>query len=222
MGNIVKKEVKDKALLLMSTNPDMDLNAIAKECGVTSRTLINWKNDPAFAEAMYEKYISTIGVHMPSVINSMVREAKMGNVQAARFVAEISGKLVKRISVKVESPFEKFMNFQKINDAEVLEIVDDMEITQDLPPRNEENNHPNVRSTKEKKKLKEAIKKSYKKELTAEQRAKNRKKSLDSYRRQKRAKKVGLEPLGRRKGQAKREWYAELEKRESESKKKLS
>ena len=45
-------------------------------------------------------------------------------------------------------------NFEK-----VLEIVDDMEITQDLPPRNELNDHPNVRSTKEKQKLKRAIKK---------------------------------------------------------------
>jgi hypothetical protein len=218
MNKIMKKEVKDKALLLMSTNPDMDLNAIAKECGVTSRTLINWKNDPTFAEAMYEKYISTIGVHMPSVINSMVREAKMGNVQAARFVAEISGKLIKRISVKVESPFEKFMNFQKINDAEVLEVVDDMEITEDLPPRSSKNDHPNVRSAKERKMMKKAIKKGYKKEISQEQRAKNRKKSLESYRRMKRAKKVGMEPLGRRTGEAKRQWYAELERKEKEMK----
>jgi hypothetical protein len=66
--------------------------------------------------------------------------------------------------------------------------------------------------------MKKAIKKGYKKEISQEQRAKNRKKSLESYRRMKRAKKVGMEPLGRRTGEAKRQWYAELERKEKEMK----
>ena len=87
-----------------------------------------------------------------------------------------------------------------------------------MPQRDEENNKPRTKTKKEKERVEKILSKDYgyKPEITPEQRAKNRKKSLASYRRLKRAKKVGLEPLGRKTGEAKREWYAELEKREKE------
>ena len=38
----------------------------------------------------------TFGSRLPTVLNSMVREAEAGNVQAGRLVLEHSGKLIKR------------------------------------------------------------------------------------------------------------------------------
>ena len=220
MRSLYKQDSWDKAAEMLALQPDLSLADIASACDVSLTQLQRWKKQSKFGEAMYTKYISTIGIHMPSVINSMIREAKLGNVQAARFVAEIGGKLIKRVSVQVESPYEQFLKHGSIKDAEIIDVVDQVaqkiKVVEELPPRNPINDKPLAKIRKDCKKVKKVITKSLKKRITPEQRAKNRKKSLDSYRRQKRAKKVGLEPLGRLKGEARRLWYAELEKREAE------
>ncbi len=216
MPKIIKKEYKDRAIEVMGTNPNLDMESIANLCGVSLSTLKNWRKDAAFNDAIYEKFMSTMGISQAQVNAAMVREAKLGNVQAARYCAEINGKMVKRISVKHESPFDQFLRHHKEIDADVID-VEDVEISEELAPIRTNNDKPRVRIRKEKEKVEQILtKKRYKQEVTPEQRAKNRKKSLASYRRLKRAKKVGLEPLGRKTGEEKREWYAELEKREKE------
>ena len=75
--------------------------------------------------------------------NSMVREAKAGNVQAARLVLEHSGKLVKNVNVTIDSPFEKWL--KKVDDAEVVDgevveeqattLVQEIEFNQSLYPK---------------------------------------------------------------------------------------
>ena len=211
MPKMIKRENKDRAIKLMAANPNMDLGDVSSEVGVSVSTLKNWKKEPGVGEIMYETFISSLGGEIPAVISSMVREAKLGNVQAARLVLEAGGKLVKRISVQVSSPYDQWLKSKKLEDAEIIDA-------EELPPRDEENNKPRTKTKKEKERVKKILSKDYgyKPEITPEQRAKNRKKSLASYRRLKRAKKVGLEPLGRKTGEAKREWYAELEKREKE------
>ena len=208
---MIKRENKDRAIQLMAANPNMDLGDVSDEVGVSVSTLKNWKKEPGVGEIMYETYISSLGGEIPAVISSMVREAKLGNVQAARLVLEAGGKLVKRISVKVSSPYDQFLKAKEIEHVDVIDA-------EELPQRDERNNKPRTRNREEKERVEKILTKdySYKPEITPEQRAKNRKKSLASYRRLKRAKKVGLEPLGRKTGEAKREWYAELEKREKE------
>ena len=216
MPKIIKKEYKDRAIEVMGSNPNLDMENIANVCGISLSTLKNWRKDPAFNDAVYEKYMSTMGISQAQVNAAMVREAKLGNVQAARYCAEINGKMVKRISVKHESPYDQFLRAKEIS-ADVID-VEPIEISEELAPIRSNNDKPRVRARKEKERVENILNKDYgyKPEISPEQRAKNRKKSLDSYRRMKRAKKVGLEPLGRRKGEAKREWYAELEKREKE------
>ena len=162
----------------------------------------------------YQKWAKKTKFKMTQVMDAAFREAKLGNESAMRLWAAMSGKLVKRISIKNESPYEKFINMSNIEDAEVM----DYEITSELPERDTSNDKPRVKAKNERESLNNAIKRGYKKEVSPEQRAKNRKKSLESYKRQQRAKKVGLEPLGRRTGQAREEWYAELERREKENK----
>ena len=214
MPKMIKKEVKEKAMRMLAEEPNVSLSTVADECGVGLTTLKTWKTDAGFNEAVYTKYMSTSGFKMTQVMDAAFREAKLGNVSAMRLWAEMSGKLVKRISIKNESPYEKFINMSSIEDAEVM----DYEITSELPDRDTSNDKPRVKAKKERESLNNAIKRGYKKEVSPEQRAKNRKKSLESYKRQQRAKKVGLEPLGRRTGQAREEWYAELERREKEIK----
>ena len=213
MPKLIKKEVKEKAMRMLAEEPNVSLSTVADECGVGLTTLKTWKNDAGFNEAVYTKYMSTSGFKMTQVMDAAFREAKLGNVSAMRLWAEMSGKLVKRISIKNESPYEKFINMHNVEDAEIL---DDYEISSVLPERDVSNDKPRVKAKNERESLNNAIKRGYKKEVSPEQRAKNRKKSLESYKRQQRAKKVGLESLGRRTGQAREEWYAELERREKE------
>ena len=213
MPKMIKKEVREKAMRMLAEEPNVSLSTVADECGVGLTTLKTWKNDAGFNEAVYSKYMGSSGFKMTQVMDAAFREAKLGNVSAMRLWAEMSGKLVKRISIKNESPYEKFINMNNIEDVEVL---DDYEISSDLPPRDESNNTPRVKARKEREKLNKAVNKGYKKEISPEQRAKNRKKSLASYKRQQRAKKVGLEPLGKKSGQAREDWYAELKRREKE------
>ena len=80
--------------------------------------------DPEFVEVFYQKYMVTFGSRLPTVLNSMVREAEAGNVQAGRLVLEHSGKLIKRVEVNNhQSPFEKFLSSQ-VSDMEEVEAVD--------------------------------------------------------------------------------------------------
>jgi len=126
----------------------------------------------------------------------MVREAKHGNVQAARLVLEHSGKLVKNVNITIDSPFEKFLKSEDIQDAEIIEEFDEIVVPEDLPERKKP-----VSAKKEKIVLKREIDK----ELSKKNRNEKRK---EWYKWNKRAKAVGIEPLKAKrptKGQRK-EW----------------
>tara|TARA_R110002124_G_scaffold174627_1_gene342333 strand:+ start:377 stop:1036 length:660 start_codon:yes stop_codon:yes gene_type:complete len=126
------KPEKARTIELLVTNPNTKLQEIATEVGVTKATIHNWMKDPEFVEVFYQKYMVTFGAKLPNVLNSMIREAEAGNVQAGRLVLEHSGKLIKRVEVaNNQSPFEKFLNTQSAElqeidaiDAEVEEVED--------------------------------------------------------------------------------------------------
>lgn len=202
---------KLNAIELMALCHDMTDEQIAVECGVSRMTLHNWKKDPNFMDAVYERYMVEFGGELPSVLSAMVREAKAGNVQAGRLVLEHSGKLVKNINVTVASPFEKWLKQVDVDaeDAEIVEEFSHVEITDNLPERNTESQH------KREKKEKETIKKVIKSEK--EKQAYNNKRR-EWYKWKKRAEAVGVEPLSARrptKGQ-RTAWEQEIIKRESE------
>jgi hypothetical protein len=128
-------------------------------------------------------------------------------VQAGRLVLEHSGKLVKNINVTVDSPFEKYLKQvdMDIEDAEVIEVMEEIPIVETLPDRDIE--PPIKRNKREKKQIDDAIKK--------EQYNQKRK---EWYQWNKRAKAVGVEPLKARrptKGQRKT-WEDEIIKREND------
>jgi len=150
------------------------------------------------------------------VLNSMIREAIEGNVQAGRLVLEHSGKLVKNINVTVDSPFEKFLKAEQIDAEDILDAESEevAEIIETLPERNPENDKPKKRQIKEKKAV-ERIK-----EGKPPSRQKKREDRANRYALLQRAKKVGLEPLPSRRPTAseKRKWLeklAELEAKQS-------
>ena len=160
MANIQKRPEKALAIEIFATQPDKGISQVAVEVGVDPKTMYNWRCDPKFMDAIYEKYMVTFGGELPAVLSAMVREAKAGNVQAGRLVLEHSGKLVKNVNITIDSPFEKWL--KKVDDAEVIdgEIIEDevvdlvgeiqVEIN-NLPPREVEN--PVVREKREVKSL---------------------------------------------------------------------
>ena len=186
LAEIKKNPTKTLAIELLALNPALTVEKIATKVGVTVKTIYMWKQDPNFIEAIYDRYMLEFGLEIPSVLNSMVREAKEGNVQAGRLVLEHSGRLVKNINVTIDSPFEKFLKgaqvAEVVSDEEIIDVAAVVEDDEELPPRNTEDQIK--RTVKERKSIKAQIKKE---EYNAQQK--------EWYRWRKRAKKVEIEPL---------------------------
>ncbi len=201
-------QIKKVAVEHFATNPGITVKDLAFELGITERTIVKWRTDPNFMDAIYDRYMVLFGGELPAILNAMIREAKSGNVQAGRLVLEHSGKLVKNINVTVDSPFEKYLKAVDIDieDAEIIEVMEEIPIIETLPDRDIE--PPIKRNKREKKQIDSAIKK--------EQYSQKRK---EWYRWNKRAKAAGVDPLSARrptKGQRKT-WEDEIIKRESEN-----
>ena len=223
---IVKKDKsKMLAIEILAMSPSISKTDLAKQLGISKPTLNKWMADPLFIDTWYKRYMEVAGSELPLVIGAMIREAQHGNVQAGRLILEHFGKLDMRVKIQVESPFEKFMKMEDVEDAQ---FVVDKEITDgaisigeqassiidsniDLPDRNDRNDYPRVRERKEDESLKMATTKARKKLVE---------KALQKkmYERRKRAKAVGLDllPSGRSSKGERDEWWKKLEKMEVE------
>ena len=217
MSNIELKKANQMAAIdLMIHNPDLNKKQLAEQINVSHRTIQSWFADDRFVDMYYKKYMVSFNAKLPMVLNSMIREAVEGNVQAGRLVLEHSGKLVKNINVTVDSPFEKFLKAEEIDAEDIIDAESEevAEIIETLPERNPENDKPKKRQIKEKKAV-ERIK-----EGKPPSRQKKREDRANRYALLQRAKKVGLEPLPSRRPTAseKRKWLeklAELEAKQS-------
>jgi hypothetical protein len=217
MSNIELKKANQMAAIdLMIHNPDLNKKQLAEQINVSHRTIQSWFADDRFVDMYYKKYMVSFNAKLPMVLNSMIREAVEGNVQAGRLVLEHSGKLVKNINVTVDSPFEKFLKAEEIDAKDIIDAESEevAEIIETLPERNPENDKPKKRKIKEKKAV-ERIK-----EGKPPSRQKKREDRASRYALLQRAKKVGLEPLPSRRPTAseKRKWLeklAELEAKQS-------
>ena len=217
MSNIELKKANQMAAIdLMIHNPDLNKKQLAEQINVSHRTIQSWFADDSFVDMYYKKYMVSFNAKLPMVLNSMIREAVEGNVQAGRLVLEHSGKLVKNINVTVDSPFEKFLKAEQIDAEDIIDAESEevAEIIETLPERNPQNDKPKKRQIKEKKAV-ERIK-----EGKPPSRQKKREDRASRYALLQRAKKVGLEPLPSRRPPAseKRKWLeklAELEAKQS-------
>ena len=200
-----------------ANNPSMRYVDVAEVVGVHKDTIKQWRKDPLFVEAIYDKYMVQFGAELPSVLNAMVREACAGNVQAGRLVLEHSGKLIKNVNISIDSPFDKFLKSSnsdgKIIEKEKIDAIEAdfqvMETNMEMTERDESNDYPRSRERREKKELKQSI--------GAEQKKIDYlKKKRERYALRKRAEDVGLDqlPQGRANKSVRVAWIEELEKRE--------
>ena len=132
MPKLINKDVMKKAIEVFATQPGVTNKEVAELVGVHPQTVKMWRSSPQFIDAIYDTYMVQFGSELPAVLQSMVNQAKAGNVQAGRLVLEHSGKLVKNVNVTVDSPFEKFIKVEKkeveFSKGELLndyKIVDD-------------------------------------------------------------------------------------------------
>ena len=200
----------------MAANPNIGTNEVAKMVNISPETVRKYKRNPQFNEAVYNRFMEISGGRLVQVVDSMIREASEGNVQAATLILKHYGKLEDKITVRIESPFEKFLKMGNIDEAvvdenEAKEVADGLvgaNIDQ-LPPRNPINDKPKTRVQRENKKIKEITDKSYK-----EQHRKKRRN--EAYLLRKRAEAVGLKPLGggRQRENVRKDWIKELRNRE--------
>ena len=211
MTKLQKISERQKAAEMMALDPDMTVRQIATKLKVHEQTVLNWRRDPNFVDMVYQIYMTEFGAEIPAVLSSMIREAKAGNVQAGRLVLEHSGKLVKNINVTIDSPFEKYLKAEKTEveyvDAEIQDIVEDMEETQEvvLPKRKVEDQRQRTRSEFQ----------------TIKRTAQNSKRRMarnKMHRGKQRAKAVGIEPLpaGRPTKAQKKDWIEVVRAKERE------
>ena len=209
MSNLeLKKANQEAAIDLLIHNPELTKKQLAEHLKLAPQTIHNWFADDRFVEMYYKKYMISFNAKLPMVLNSMIREAVEGNVQAGRLVLEHSGKLVRNINVTVDSPFEKFLKAEQIDADEIIDAESEevIEIIDTLPERNPVNDKPKKRDIKEKKAV-EQIKKGKK-----PYRQKRREDRASRYALLQRAKKVGLDPLPSRRptNSERRKWLEKL------------
>tara|TARA_R100000655_G_scaffold1172_3_gene4702 strand:+ start:1084 stop:1755 length:672 start_codon:yes stop_codon:yes gene_type:complete len=217
MSNIELKKANQMAAIdLLINNPELNKTELANELNMTPQTIHNWFADDRFVEMYYKQYMISFNAKLPMVLNSMVREAVEGNVQAGRLVLEHSGKLVKNINVTVDSPFEKFLKATEIDATEVVDVESEevQQAIEILPKRNPINDKPLKRKQDEKKAV-DNIKKGKK-----PYRQKRREDRANRYALLQRAKKVGLDPLPAKRptNTERRRWLEELIAREESMK----
>jgi len=214
MSNIELKKANQLAAIdLLIHNPELTKKQLAEHLKLAPQTIHNWFADDRFVEMYYKKYMVSFNAKLPMVLNSMIREAVEGNVQAGRLVLEHSGKLVRNINVTVDSPFEKFLKAEQIDADEIIDAESEevTEILDTLPERNPINDKPKKRDIKEKKAV-ERIK-----EGKPPSRQKKREDRASRYALLQRAKKVGLDPLPSRRptNSERRKWLEKLAELES-------
>ena len=203
------------AIELMASRPGLKTGEAAKALNCTTETIRSYRRNPAFNDAVYSRFMEISGGRLIGVVDSMIREATKGNVQAATLVLKHYGKLEDKITVRIESPFEKFLKVGNIDDAEVVEESDAVDIgksiaiTSELPERDPSNDKPIGRIRKEKKAVRDIQNGTY----NNDKRLNRRKKA---YNLRMRAEKVGMPmlPSGRQRKNVRDDWIKELEKRE--------
>ena len=201
---------------LLASKPGIKTTEAAKALNCTMETIRAYRRIPAFNEAVYNRYMDISGGKLVNVVAAMIREAERGNVQAANLVLRHYGKLEDKITIRHESPFEKFLKIGHVTEAEVVEVVETMtpedvggsfEVDVDLPERDTVNDKLKTRVTNENR----ALKKVY-----SEDKRKRKETATTARQLRIRANKVGMDmlPPGRQRQNVRDEWIRELKNRE--------
>ena len=189
-----KFNIKQLATIeILAQNPAITNQELSTQIGVGLQTIRDWKRNPVFIDAFYDRFMEVAGKYLPSVLMAQIREAQEGNTQAATLVLKHWGKFQDVVVHKIEAPFAQFQKMQKMDNIEEAEIVKDDAIEignsfelpdQILPPRNTDNDNPIAVKRNQTAKLKG----SYKKDKINSQ-------QMERHYWRKRAKAVGIDPL---------------------------
>ena len=202
-----------RAVEIVATTPGISQRELAKEIDRAVMTVNSWYKNPTFTDACFERFRELSGVKLTMVVEAMFREASEGNVAAARLLMEHHNKLDRTLHIKVESPFDKFLNSKSLDhiDVEDAEIIGNSmlsEIKTNLPPRNLDRVNPDKVIREDKKRLKgDHIPKKIKRE---------RKRRNNAYHMRRRAESVGLKllPAGRQPHEVRQKWIKHLRRLE--------
>ena len=207
------------AMDIIAYTPGITNKDISSQLSISESTISAWRGNPAFIDSCYNRYIEINGNRLMSVMEAMFREAELGSVPAAQLILKHYNKLTDKISIEIESPFEKYLKISSIQDGNVIEITKDNAIEigksidqkSELRPRDESNNNPNKKLKEQKKALKRIPIES--KKIADYKLARKR-----SYKLRMRASAVGLKllPHGRQTDKSKKEWEQKLYKLEKE------
>lgn len=88
---------------------------IAAMCGVTDRTLENWRKDPVFEAEFKRAIVRNNSARLPELIESLVDIAiRDGNAAAAKLALQVNGMLTDKIEVDTKG--------EVVTDAEALRL----------------------------------------------------------------------------------------------------
>ena len=204
-----------RAVEIVAATPGISQRKLAEDINKNLMTVNAWFQNPSFTDACFNRFRELSGVRLMEVVDAMFREASEGNVAAARLLLEHHNKLDRTIHLKVESPFDKFLNSKNLNhiDAEDAEIIgNSIKIPSNLPPRNVDRTNPVTVLREDKKRLRgedntpKAIKRERVRRNTA-------------YHLRRRANSVGLKllPPGRHTEDARLKWLKQLKRLEKQN-----
>tara|TARA_Y100001963_G_scaffold128457_1_gene182754 strand:- start:46 stop:702 length:657 start_codon:yes stop_codon:yes gene_type:complete len=178
--------LQDLAIEYFALSPSITVKEVSDKLDIPVRTLVRWRSNPDFGEAVYKRAMVEYALELPAVLHSTITEAQNGNVQAQRLVLEQFGKLTKNNVNIIISPFEQFI--QNNNDKGSKEInFEEMPIVE---PQDVE-----IESKVEVKDEKEERNRNFQDLQRQEAKRKRNLKQKEWYRWRKRAKSVGVEPL---------------------------
>lgn len=84
---------------------------IAEMVGVRRETIWQWQKNPAFNQAVYDRFMELAEKDLPEVVAATFREAKKGNVQAQKLILEHFGKFRPGLDLSTsDSPFKQFID----------------------------------------------------------------------------------------------------------------
>ncbi len=96
---------------------------LARELGVSRTTLSTWRRLPVI-QAIVSDWRNSYKAHFNEVVDAMLRQARRGNVPAARLLAEILGELAPtKIESTTDSPFAALMTELRDMRAKPLEVL---------------------------------------------------------------------------------------------------
>ncbi|KMJ58088.1 hypothetical protein AB685_14880 [Bacillus sp. LL01] len=81
---------------------------IAKECGVHSNSILNWRKDELFTRELKREMVRNTQERLPDMMNALIDNAiKEGNAAAAKLIMQANDMLTDRVEVSQTTGNEK-------------------------------------------------------------------------------------------------------------------